>query len=395
MKVALVHDWLVTYAGAERILEQLIRIYPEADVYSLVDFVPEDQRHFLQGRPVHTSFIQKLPFARKRFRHYLSLFPLAIQQFNFNDYDLVLSVSFAVAKGIITGPDQTHLCICCSPVRYAWDLQEEYLAESGMRTGLKGWLARVMLHRLRLWDAAMGHLPDHYLSISHFVARRVRKFYGRESTILYPPVNVDGFDLKVEKEDFYLAASRQVPYKHINTIVRAFRSMPDRKLVVIGDGPDAARIRASAAGAPNITLMGHQPFSVLKDHMQRARAFLFASKEDFGIVPLEAQACGTPVIAFSGGGAMETIVGAATPPPEPGLAPTGVFFDEQTPEAIAAAVRAFEDEAAPFTPDACRANALRFSEGCFRERLEACVAAALAAPNDRTPLDDRFPPKGA
>jgi glycosyltransferase involved in cell wall biosynthesis len=366
MRVALVHDWLVTYAGAERILEQLIKLYPGADIFSLVDFLPSGRRQFIAGKTVKTSFIQRLPFARKHFRLYFPLFPLAIQSFDFSDYDLIVSVSFSVAKGALTDPDQVHICICCSPVRYAWDLQEQYLREHGFTRGVKSFIMRNVLLFLRTWDAASAAAVDEYVAISRFVGQRIRKYYGRESTVIYPPVATEEFLFHPVKDDFYLATSRQVPYKRIDLIVETFRAMPQRKLVVIGDGPEHQRIKDMAKGAPNIQILGHQPFSVLKDHMQRAKAFIFAAKEDFGIVVLEAQSCGTPVIALGQGAARETVLDGRT----------GIFFPEQAVEALTAAIERFE--AMTFDPAVARANAENFSEKHFREAFSDFVDTAMA-----------------
>jgi glycosyltransferase involved in cell wall biosynthesis len=366
MRVALVHDWLVTYAGAERILEQLIKLYPDADIFSLVDFLPPERRDFIADKPVKTSFIQKLPFARKHFRWYFALFPLAIQSFDFAGYDLVISVSFSVAKGAMTDPDQVHICISCSPVRYAWDLQEQYLREHGFARGFKAFIMRSVLLFIRMWDASSAAAVDEYVAISRFVGRRIRKYYGRESTVIFPPVATEEFAFHPAKEDFYLAASRQVPYKRIDLIVKAFRAMPDRKLVVVGDGPEHARIRDLAKDAPNVQILGHQPFRVLKDQMQRAKGFVFAAKEDFGIVVLEAQSCGTPVIALGQGAARETVLDGKT----------GVFFSEQTVESLRDAITRFEQQ--NFDSAACRDNALRFSEQNFRDTFAAFANGAIA-----------------
>lgn len=366
MRVALVHDWLVTYAGAERILEQLVKLYPDADIFSLVDFLPPERRGFIANKPVKTSFIQTLPFARKHFRWYFALFPLAIQSLDFTGYDLVVSVSFSVAKGAMTDPDQVHICISCSPVRYAWDLQEQYLREHGFSRGLKSFIMRSVLLFIRTWDAASAAAVDEYVAISRFVRQRIRKYYGRESTVIYPSVATEEFAFHPQKEDFYLAASRQVPYKRIDLIVEAFRAMPGRKLVVIGDGPEHQRIRDMARDAPNIRILGHQPFGVLKDHMQRAKAFVFAAKEDFGIVVLEAQSCGTPVIALGQGAARETVLDGKT----------GVFFPEQTVAALTAAVERFEGMT--FDPAAARANAENYSEQHFRDTFATFVDTAMA-----------------
>ena len=365
MKIAIVHDWLTVYAGAERVLEQMLRCYPETDLFSVVDFLPTDKRGFIQNKPVSTSFIQRLPFARSKYRQYLPLMPLAVEQFDLSGYDIIISSSHAVAKGVLTGPDQLHLCMCYSPIRYAWDLQHQYLRESGLDRGLKGWLAKWMLHRIRLWDVRTANGVDHFIAISHFIARRIQKVYRRESTVIYPPVDIHAFELQEKKENFYLTASRMVPYKRIDLIIEAFSAMPDKRLVVIGDGPEFAKIKSKAG--PNVEFLGYQSFEVLRDYMQRAQAFVFAAEEDFGIAPLEAQACGTPVIAFGKGGATETIRGLER------NEPTGVFFPEQSSVAIQQALRLFEQNRNRITPDACRANAMRFAPERFRQEFRDFV----------------------
>ena len=378
MRIAIVHDWLVVYAGAERVLEQMLACYPDADLFSLVDFLPAGQRAFIDNKPVTTSFIQRLPRARKKYRGYLPLMPLAVEQFDLSAYDLVISSSHAVAKGVLTGPDQLHLCMCYSPIRYAWDLQHQYLREAGLERGIKGWVAKAILHYIRLWDTRTGNGVDAFIAISRHIARRIRKVYGRDSTVIYPPVDVADFPLRADKEDFYVTASRMVPYKKVDLIVEAFSAMPDKRLVVIGDGPDFAKVQAKAG--PNVQLLGFAGAEVLRDHLQRARAFVFAAEEDFGITSLEAQACGTPVIAFGKGGALETIIPlpelecAASSP-----APTGVFFYEQSVAALIAAVERFEGEGAAITPEACRENALRFAPERFRAEFTAFVEQEWAA----------------
>ncbi|KVO56311.1 glycosyl transferase family 1 [Burkholderia ubonensis] len=368
LRVAIVHDWLVTYAGAERVLEQLIACFPDADLFSLVDFL--DDRTFVRGKPVTTSFIQKLPFARTKYRSYLPLMPLAIEQLDVSGYDLVISSSHAVAKGVLTGPDQVHISYVHSPIRYAWDLQHQYLEQSNLTHGPKSLLARMILHYIRNWDTRTANAVDGFVANSAFIARRIRKVYQRDAAVIFPPVDVDAFSLNAAKEDFYLTASRMVPYKKIDLIVEAFAKMPDRKLVVIGDGPEMQKVRAKAG--PNVEIMGYQPFAVLHDRMRRAKAFVFAAEEDFGISVVEAQACGTPVIAYGKGGALETVLD-----PQSGARPTGLFFDEQTARAIVSAVDDFERAPQRFTPQACRANAERFSADTFRRRFLDYVEAAL------------------
>lgn len=371
MKVAIVHDWLVTYAGAERVLGQILRCYPEADVFSLIDFLPASERDFLQGKSVETSWVQKLPMARRHYRYYLLAMTLAVEQFDFSRYDLVISSSHAVAKGILTGPYQLHLSYVHSPIRYAWDLQHQYLKESGLDRGLKSYFVRWLLHWMRIWDLRTANSVDHFMANSQFIARRIQKVYGREATVIYPPVDIGAFTLQTAKEDFYLSASRFVPYKKIDLIAEAFATMPHRRLVLIGDGPDFQKVEKKAP--PNVVLLGYQNGEALRDHMRRAKAFLFAAEEDFGITPLEAQACGTPVIAFGRGGVLESVRGLETPQP------TGVFFKEQTVESIRDAVDRFEARQAEILPIHCRVNAERFGDERFRREFRGFVEEKLAA----------------
>lgn len=370
MRVAIVCDWLVVYAGAERVLEQILKIYPNADLFCLVDFLPEDQRDFIMQKETHTSFIQNLPRAKKSYRSYLPLMPLAIEQLDVSAYDLVISSSHAVAKGILTGPDQVHISYVHSPIRYAWDLQHQYLQEANLTHGIKGWMAKAILHYIRLWDYRTAHGVDHFIANSKFIARRIKKVYGRDATVVYPPVDVDAYELCEKKEDFYLTASRMVPYKKVKLIVEAFNEMPDKKLVVIGDGPEYGKINEIAK--KNITLMGYQPFSVLKEKMQKAKAFVFAAEEDFGIAPVEAQACGTPVIAYGKGGGVETVQGDSNTAPK-----TGIFFESQTIPSIRDAVNSFEQNTSAFEFRACRLNAERFSKQHFIENMKLQIETVL------------------
>lgn len=369
-RVAVVHDWLTTYAGAERVLAKILELFPDADLFSLIDVVPTEQRAFLGGRRATTSFIQRLPWAGRHYRRYLPLMPLAVEQFDLSGYDLVISSSYAVAKGVITGPRQVHVSYVHSPIRYAWDLQHQYLAETGLDRGLGSAAARLVLHYIRLWDVRTAHGVDAFVANSRFVARRIRKVYGREAEVVYPPVDTEAFSLREDKEDFYLTASRLVPYKRIDLIVEAFSAMPERRLIVIGDGPEEERIRRKAG--PNVTLLGYQPFEVLRSHMQRARAFVFAATEDFGIVPVEAQACGTPVIAFGAGGSLETVLGLEHEHP------TGIFFEAQTTPSLTRAVDAFEQQRERFVPGAIREQARRFDADVFARAFTHAVDEAVA-----------------
>lgn len=354
MRVAIVHDWLVTYAGAEKVLEQMLLLYPDADLFSVVDFIPEGQRAFIQNKPVQTSFIQKLPFAKTRYRQYLPLMPLAVEQFDLSGYDFIISSSHAVAKGVLTGPNQLHISYVHTPIRYAWDLQHQYLKSTGLDNGLKGVIAKWLLHKMRMWDQRTSNSVDYFVANSSYVGRRIWKFYRRESEVIYPPVNVDSFELHGKKEDFFFTASRMVPYKKIDLIVEAFCQMPDKKLIVIGDGPDLRKIKTKAGS--NVTLLGYQNHNVLKDYMQRARAFVFAAEEDFGILPVEAQSCGTPVIAYGKGGVMDTVVDGKT----------GVFFGEQTVEGLKGGIERFLKSEKSFDKKDIRRNAERFSLSRFQ-----------------------------
>jgi len=365
-KVAVVHDWLYTYAGAERVLEQILLAFPEAEIHSLIDFLPEEERHFLAGRPVRTSFLQSFPFMRTKHRSWLPFFPLAIESLDLSAYDIIISSSYSVAKGLMASPTQRHICYCHSPMRYAWDLQTQYLRESGMNRGLKGLLAKAILHYLRIWDVASAHRVDTFIANSAFIRSRIRRCYGRDAEVIHPPVATDRFELTTApREDYFVTASRMVPYKKIDLIVEAFTRMPDKRLVVIGDGPGMAAIRRIAT--PNIQLLGSQPHSELKRHLQHAKAFLFAAEEDFGIAPVEAQACGTPVLAFGKGGALETIRGLDHEQP------TGHFFPRQSSDSLIEELKVLEANLSRITPQACRANAERFAPENFRKALQTII----------------------
>lgn len=369
MKTALICDWLVTYAGSERVLEAILECFPDADLFAVVDFIPPAERGFLRHKPVTTTFIQKLPGAKKRYRSYLPLMPLAIEQLDLSGYDLILSSSHAVAKGVLTGPDQLHFSYIHSPMRYAWDLQHQYLAESGLTRGLRGMIAKYLLHRLRLWDQRSAQGVDYFMANSHYIARRIQKAYRRPATVIYPPVDVERFTPGSRKEEFYFTASRLVPYKKVSLIVEAFAALPDKKLIVMGDGPEFAKIQKKAT--PNITLLGHQPTAALIDHLQRAKAFVFAAEEDFGILPVEAAACGTPVIAFGKGGALETIRGLGEENP------TGVFFAEQTVASLHDAITAFEKNQDRILPENCVKQAQKFGPAQFKVAFQETVRQKL------------------
>jgi glycosyltransferase involved in cell wall biosynthesis len=369
MKVAVVHDWLVTVGSAERVLRSILECFPQADVFTIVDFL--EDRSFLNDRRVATSFIQKLPFARTRYRNYLALMPLAIEQFDLSAYDLVLSNSHGVAKGVLVGPDQLHVSYMHSSLRHVQDLQNQHPRESGFASSLKSVFVRMLLHYIRGWDARSANGVDYLIANSRYSARRIQQAYQRDSTVIYPPVDLSGLSVGTRKQDFYVTASSMVPHKRVDLIVKAFSQMPERRLVVIGDGPDMARIKAAAG--PNVEILGYRPFDVLHDHLQRARAFVFAAEEDFDISIVEAQACGTPVVAFGKGGALESVIGL------PDERPTGVFFREQTIESLMSAVDTFERNSGRFNSTFCRENAERFAAANFKAALRTFVEVWLAS----------------
>lgn len=360
-RVAIVHDWLVTYAGAERVLEQLLILYKDADLFCVCDFLPEEDRHFLKGKIPKTTFIQNLPFARKKYRGYLPLMPMAIEQLDLSSYDLVISSSHAVAKGVLVGPDQIHVSYIHSPIRYAWDLQHKYLLESRISRGVKSFMARSLLHYIRMWDVRSSNGVDLFIANSMYIGRRVEKAYRRSSEVVYPPVNINRFSMKEDKEGFYLTASRLVPYKCVPLIATAFKKL-GRRLVVVGDGPERELIEKIVKDSTNVEYLGYQSTDNLICLMRSARAFVFAAEEDFGIVAVEAQACGTPVIAYARGGALETVQDGET----------GVFFHEQTQDAIIEAVERFEHSCG-IDARKCRRNAERFSESQFCQSFSALV----------------------
>lgn len=362
MKVAIVQEWLVTVGGSDKVVKAILDVFPDADIYTLVAKKEVCDELGIPWEKVHTSFIQKMPLGTKKHRAYLPLFPFAIEQFDLRGYDVVISSSHCVAKGVLTKADQLHICYCHSPIRYCWDMYNEYLEESHLDKGFKSWLVRLMLHPIRQFDAIAGSRVDYYISNSDYVGQRIRKTYRRKATTIHPNIDISNFELCNDKQEYYLASSRLVAYKKIDTIIEAFNQMPDKKLVVIGGGPNLEAYRKIAKD--NVTVMGYQPFDVLKDKMQHAKAFVFAADEDFGMIPIEAQSCGTPVIAYGHGGSLETVNGGKT----------GLFFYEQSPEAIVEAVNKFETMGSqPFAPADCRQWAEGFSEERFKREIKEFV----------------------
>ena len=374
LKIAIVHDWLETYAGAEKVLEQILEIYPDADLFSLVDFV-EGDRSWLKGRTPVTTWIQKLPMAKKRFRNYIFLFPMAVRGLDLSTYDVVISSSHCMAKNVRIREGQIHICYCHSPVRYAWDMRDEYLAQSGLDRGLLGGIKANIIRGILgyvKWEDLRGTKGvTHFIANSSFIGQRIKNCYGRESIVINPPVDTESMEFVGKKDDYYVTMSRMVPYKRIDLIAAAFAKMPKRKLVIIGSGPEKENVMAAAAGAKNVQLCGYLQDKDMKEYLKKARAFAFAAKEDFGIAPVEAMACGTPVIAFGEGGALDSIVGLD------GKAPTGVFFKQQTVDSIIEAVESFEANEKKIKPEACRTRAEWFSNDAFKQRFADYVTSVV------------------
>ena len=369
-RVHYVHEWLTDWGGSEDVTRAMLRAVPGQALHATIDFLSPQNRAKFGEVPVRTTFLQKAPGIRKHFSHYLPLTPLAVETHDLRDAQVIVSSSHAVAKGVLTGAEQLHVSYVHSPMRYLWDLHHQYMRDYKLQGGPKGWLAAWLFHKLRLWDRQTASNVDLFLANSKHVQRRIWRTYRRPSRVLYPPVRTEQFALQERKEDFYLTVSRLVSYKRIDLMLEAFRAMPQRKLVVIGDGPEAPRLRAMCP--PNVEMLGFQPDEIVQQHLGGARAFLFAAHEDFGISPVEAQACGTPVIAYGVGGSRETVRDLRSE-----ARPTGLLFDAQVPASLQAAVEAFD--AAGIDPNDCRRWAEGFDEPVFQASFRAILEQAWAA----------------
>lgn len=372
MKVALVHDWCPSFRGGERVLARLCRLHPGADVYTLFDFLPDEiKEEYFAGTTFHTSVADRLPKVEKYYRALFFACPFLIEQFDVTGYDAVITSSAAFARGVLTRPDQPHLCYVHSPIRYAWDEQFSYLAQGRMGYGPKGLIFRYMLHKLRTWDARTAHGPDLMLANSNYVKARIRRIYGRDAQVIFPPVEIDELEYNPIKDDYYVTASFLAPYKRTDLVIQAFNEMPSKRLLVVGDGQQSASLRALAG--PNVTFTGFLPRRDYVQTVARARALVFAGCEDFGIALAEAQACGTPLVAFGRGGARDIVrpLGAAR-------RPTGVLFDRQDIASVQQAVEHFESQGRQITPAACRQNAERFSAARFEAEIRQAFDAACA-----------------
>lgn len=365
IKVALVHEWLTPLAtgGSELVVQEILQ-HLTADVFALIDFESRNGDSYLYQRAIGTTFLQHLPGAARGVQKYLPLLPLAIEQLDLGAYDLIVSSSHAVAKGVLTKANQVHVSYCHAPMRYAWDLTFDYLERSRAGSGLPGWVTRYLLHRLRLWDVISANRVDYFVANSHTTAQRIWRCYRRRAEVIYPPVDCDRFSFTPDKDDFYLVVSRLVSYKRVPLIVEAFNQL-GKPLVVIGEGGELAHLRQLAR--PNVQLLGWQPNAVVNDYMARAKAFVYGAFEDFGIAPVEAQACGTPVIAYGRGGTAETVLDLRVHAD----AGTGILFAKQDVSALVQAVETFEALRSQIVPERVRQQALKFHPQVFRDRFLA------------------------
>ncbi len=371
-RIAVVHDWCPNFRGGERVLARICRQFPNAEVFTLFDFLPaEVKEEYFEGVTFQASMANRLPMIEKYYRSLFFLCPFLIEQFDVTGYDAVISSSAAFARGVITRPDQPHLCYVHSPARYAWDEQFSYLQQGRLGFGPKGMLYRYMLHCLRSWDTRTAHGPDLMLANSSYVRSRIRRIYGRDAQVTFPPVALDELECSTEKDDYYVCASFLAPYKRTDLVIQAFNEMPSRRLVIVGEGQQSKALRSLAK--PNVTFAGYLPRSEYVRTIAQARAMVFAGCEDFGIALAEAQGCGTPLIAFGRGGAVDIVR-----PLDACEDPTGILFSRQTTEALKDAVEQFEERGGAIAPLACRTNASRFSEDRFDESIVRALDEAVA-----------------
>lgn len=370
-RIAIVHDWCPAFRGGERVLAEFCKVFPGADVFTLFDFLPKEiKAEYFAGVTFYTSPADRIPFVKNFYRSLFFLCPILIEQFDVTSYDVVVSSSAAFSRGVLTRPDQPHLCYVHSPVRYAWDEQFSYLAQGKLGYGPKGLLFRHLLHQLRTWDTRTAHGPDVMLANSHYVRSRIRRIYGRPSQVVYPPVHFDELEFAADKDDYFVHASFLAPYKRTDLVIQAFNEMPSRRLVVVGEGQQSKTLRAMAR--PNIEFSGYLPRPAYVKTIARAQAMVFAGCEDFGIALAEAQACGTPLIAFGRGGACDIVrrLGVMEHP-------TGILFERQTVGAVKEAIAHFDLHRKAITPQACRSNAQRFSAERFRHEIAEALATTL------------------
>lgn len=356
MKIALVHDHLFQIGGAELVLKNFSEIFPEAPIFTLI-YNPKEVKNFLKGKEIRTSFIQNLPFGQKKFKFYLPLMPNAFERFDFSDFEIVLSNTSAFAKGIITKPGTLHICYCHSPTRYLWSDSFEFIHPLERTWFFKN-ISFFVKTPLRIWDRIAAERVDQFIANSKNVARRIKKYYNKESKVIYPPCQTDRFYISSQVEDYYLIVSRLRPYKKVDLAVEAFNKLK-LPLKIIGSGQEEERLKKMANS--NIEFLGNLSDKEKAEHLSRCRAFIHPQEEDFGITPLEAMASGRPVIAYGKGGALETIIENKT----------GVFFKEQTVEALIEAVRRFDYQ--KFDPETLRNHALKFDSKVFKEKIKEYI----------------------
>jgi len=363
MKIAIIHDWLTGMRGGERCLEVFCEIFPQAHLYTLLH-APSSVSSLIEQMPTKTSFIQNLPFSKRGYRKYLPLFPIAIERFNLKGYDLILSCSHCVAKGIIPPPDAPHISYMLTPMRYAWDMYGEYFGEKKNR------MRSLFMHYLRMWDVTSSQRVDHFICISKHVENRIRKFYRRKAEVIHPPVETKRFRLQDKKENYFLIVSSFAPYKKVGLAIEAFNLL-DYPLKIIGSGPEEKRLRSIARS--NVEFLGWLPDEVVADWYSRCRGLIFPGEEDFGIVPLEAMACGKPVIAYGRGGVLETIIPFGQEVKAGRGAPTGLFFQEQNIDSLIGAVERFGQIEKVFDPAAIRSHTLQWDREIFKEKIKKSI----------------------
>jgi glycosyltransferase involved in cell wall biosynthesis len=376
VRVALIHDWLTGMRGGEKCLEAFCELYPGSPIYTLVHRRGSVSA-IIESHPIHTSFIQHAPFGRTRYQRYLPLYPLAIERFDLRGYDLVLSSSHAVAKGVVVHPGAVHVCYCHTPMRYVWHAYEDYFGRGRYHFPVS-WGLSIAASWLRTWDVVSSQRVDHFIANSQNVAARISRYYGREAKVIHPPLDTARFtpDPTVPREGFDLIVSALVPYKRLDLAIHAAARLK-RRLIVIGSGVERRRLeRLARADGAEVRFLGWVGEEVLIDHLRRARALLFPGEEDFGIVPLEAMACGTPVVAYRAGGALETVKDGET----------GILFAEQTVDSLSAALQRLDHT--PGLAAAGPRHAQAFSRERFKERMREEIARALSASHHRAPAQE-------
>ena len=372
MRIALICDWLTGMRGGERCLEAVCELYPDADIFTLVYF-PGTASEIIESHNIHTSYIQRLPGNKDAFRRYLPLFPNTIERFNLSGYELVLSFSHCVAKGVKVCRNVPHICYCHTPMRYAWFMRDEYLSSFG---SMKRWVADKLLDYLKNWDRRTSAGVTHFIANSKNVQNRIKQAYNRDSTVIYPPVDHERFTISGEDGGYYLVVSALVPYKRVDLAVSAFKGL-NQKLLIVGNGSESNHLKRIAS--KNVSFIDRANDNEIAEYMKKSKALIFPGEEDFGIVPLEAQACGKPVIAFGKGGALETVIGLEHNQNQTEKAKaTGIFFSEQNPLTLQNAILRFERIRNQFRPRKCRDNAIRFTRSVYQRSMKKYIETVMA-----------------